>query len=389
MKSPASSARRRHGRRGLVGAVVSLAALAALAGWGMKHTSWFAPAVADALRSVFGADAVEDLERFVAGARDRTKRALPTGRDGSSGYAEFVASATPPAKTASSTPATETPFHPDDPGPMDPRVAAPGDGVWRALVTPFLFTTLLHPDAKRPWSRLWVFALDLRRLELHVVAGTVEPKSQERAIERTEMGIIAVDEQRRLVAAFNGGFKAEHGRHGMRVDGVTLLPPRDSMCTIAGYPDGVVRIAPWTKLLEAEEPRWFRQTPPCMVENGELHRGLLVEKNRNWGATLEGEVVIPRSAVGLGGDGTTLYFALSHDATPRILADGMRHVGAVDVAQLDVNWPYPRFVLFPENAQGVAEATSVVEGIPVHVDDYVRKPSKRDFFYVTARSAPN
>ena len=31
-------------------------------------------------------------------------------------------------------------------------------------------------------------------------------------------------EQRNLIAVFNGGFKAIHGRFGMMVSGVTLLP---------------------------------------------------------------------------------------------------------------------------------------------------------------------
>jgi hypothetical protein len=229
--------------------------------------------------------------------------------------------------------------------------------------------------------------MDLRQLELHIAPGTVEPRSGTPDASGLRSGLIAKEQQADLVAAFNGGFKAEHGRHGMRTAGVTLLPPRDAMCTVAGYADDSVRIGTWSRLSGVQgEMRWFRQTPPCMVEEGVLHRGLLVEKNRNWGATLEGEVVIPRSAIGLGADGTTLYFGLSHDATPRILADGMRHAGAVDVAQLDVNWPYPRFLLFPRNPQGQPNAFSVVEDIPFHPGDYVRKPSKRDFFYLTERA---
>jgi hypothetical protein len=123
-----------------------------------------------------------------------------------------------------------------------------------------------------------------------------------------------------------------------------------------------------------------------MIESGALHRGLTVEKNRNWGATLEGEVVIPRSAAGLDDEGTTLYFSLSHDATPRVIAEGMRHAGATTVAQLDVNWPYPRLLVFQRDASGKLVAASPVKDVPFDPEDYLRKPSKRDFFYVTRRS---
>jgi hypothetical protein len=244
----------------------------------------------------------------------------------------------------------------------------------------------LHPDPIRPWSRLWLFALDLEQLELHVVAGTVEPKTTRPEALALRTGLIPESDRARSVVAFNGGFKAEHGKHGMRTGGVTLLPPRNDVCTIAGFADGTLRIGTWSVLTElAEAPVWFRQTPPCMVEAGRLHRGLSVEKNRNWGATLEGEVVIPRSAVGLSENGKILYFGLSHDATPRIMADGMRHAGATTVAQLDVNWPYPRLLVIGRDDSGDLVVSSPVKDVPFDPADYVRKPSKRDFFYVTEK----
>lgn len=362
-----------------------------VARWAVHNTTWFAPAVADGLRFVIGADAVESIERLVAGTRDRAKRALPQERDTSTGYVELDATptTTPAAEVRPNPPATPPRFHPKDVGPMDLRVAAPEDGLWRELLAPAVFTTLLHPDPTRSWSRLWVFAMDLQQLELHPMAGTVEPKVARLDAAGVRTGLIPEVDQGRTLLAFNGGFKAEHGRHGMRTGGVTLLPPRDHLCTLAGYSIGRLRIGTWSALSQLpEQPSWFRQTPPCMVEAGLLHRGLLVEKNRDWGATLEGEVVIPRSAVGLDAEGRTLYFSLSHDATPRIMADGMRHIGATHVAQLDVNWPYPRLLVFRRVGSENPFAASPIEHIPFDPADYLRKASKRDFFYVTWRSDP-
>ncbi len=46
----------------------------------------------------------------------------------------------------------------------------------------------------------------------------------------------------------------------------------------------------------------YRQTPPCLVEKGELHSALY-DSNRDWGATVSGETVIRRSALGVDATG--------------------------------------------------------------------------------------
>lgn len=368
-----------------------------LLGWGVKHTTWLGPKIADGMRSVLGTDEVERIERFVATARDRTKSIFARHRKPRS-FTEMESEPAAPAETRprvaeqTSKPVPLSPFLPRDVGPMYPAVAAPGDGVWQPLHTaqatgdaPLIFATMLHPDRKRSWSELFVFAMDLRRLRLHVVAGTEEPLgSTPEAANYARSGLIAPDDLSHIVVAMNGGFKAEHGHHGMRVDGVTLLPPRDHLCTIAAYNNGSIRIGTWRSLAEtAADMVWWRQAAPCMYEAGKLHPGLLVERNRNWGAALEGEVAIPRSAIGVDTERTTLYFSLSNDTTPRVIADGMRYAGATDVAQLDVNWPYPRFVVFRPDKSGKLNAAGVVKGVLFEPDDYIRKPARRDFFYVT------
>jgi hypothetical protein len=69
-------------------------------------------------------------------------------------------------------------------GPLYSSVAAEGDGFWQAVPDPrrpaeppVLWRTLIHPDKKRPWSELFVVAVDFRRVKLNVVPGTREPKT--------------------------------------------------------------------------------------------------------------------------------------------------------------------------------------------------------------------
>jgi hypothetical protein len=110
---------------------------------------------------------------------------------------------------------------------------------------------------------------------------------------------------------------------------------------------------------------------------------------KKWGATLDGETVIRRSAIGINASGTTLYVGISNHTTATAIADGMHHAGAAAVAQLDVNFSYPKFVLFESAGGPVRNAVALAEGFEFSRDEYIRKRSPRDFFYVTPRSLRN
>jgi hypothetical protein len=131
--------------------------------------------------------------------------------------------------------------------------------------------------------------------------------------------------------------------------------------------------------------QWFRQTPACMYENNTMHVGLRQPETRLWGATLDGDTVIRRSAIGLDESRRVLFVGISNNTTARALAEGMHHVGAVDVAQLDVNWSYPKFLLYRENEKGELVAQAPVDGFEFHPGEYVSKSAFRDFFYLTRK----
>src|SRR6185312_6070794 len=147
--------------------------------------------------------------------------------------------------------------------------------------------------ARRSYSAVAVVAIDLDRLGLSLVAGTVEPQSA--SVPKAERpGLVPPEHFGDLVAAFNGGFKAEHGHYGMMLDGRTYLPPRKTSCTVALYRDGSLRVRTFSAL-EATVPDMvgYRQTPPCLVEQGEIHGTLQVaEDSHGWGAAIGGETII-------------------------------------------------------------------------------------------------
>jgi hypothetical protein len=350
--------------------------------------------IADTLRATVGSENVTHLEELVANVEDRTR--LLVGNGSVRGLADAIpeeAAALPgqPLPAVSSTGATA--FHPRDVKPMFANVASPDDGRWQAVAVagasaPVIYRTILHPDAQRSYAELFVFALDLKSVQVHAAAGSVEPKSV--ALKNgvvKDAGLVRDEHAAQVVAAFNGGFKAEHGQYGMMVDGVELLAPKSTSCTVAGGGSDSLRIGTWANLESAKGSfGWWRQTPPCMVENGELHAGLRSDKSTSWGATIEGSTVIRRSAIGVDASGSTLFVAISNATTARALATGMQHAGAHQVAQLDINYSYPKFLLYrADGASNERSAMTAVKGFLYDKDDYVRRASTRDFFYVTLR----
>ena len=376
-------------RRALVAGCICLASTAGL--WIAIHeVPGFGPALADGVRSVVGPGPVAWAEDVAYGVADWMN--LHTHADDAP---KTFWDPPPPGKEA---PIVALPGQPDPmqnaPAPFTPphaNVAAEGDGKWIPMRAPWdtgpiaMWKTLVHPDPKRPFAAVAVVAVNTADLELSLVPGTEEPKSLH--VPRAERpGLIPADKQDSLVAAFNGGFRAEHGNYGMRIGERVFIPPRGIACDVGLNPDGTVVIGTHDSLGAVEAGfAWYRQTPPCLAEGGAPNPGLLHEFNRNWGATVGGDTIIRRSAIGLSKDKKHLFYALGDAVTAQSIGRAMLTVGAHDAAQLDVNHSYPRFLLF-EKAEGGSVATApIIPELKYNPSDYVRTPSSRDFFFLTRK----
>ncbi len=136
------------------------------------------------------------------------------------------------------------------PPPLEPWVipALPSEGQWNlqdkdpfvrkneGLPAAFL-TTYIRSDRTRKATRVYIALWDPRQVELHMMAGTVEPKG---ATGEAGPGIIprTPEVMKRVVAASNAGFQALHGEFGMMADGVVYLPPKPYAATVAVLRDG-------------------------------------------------------------------------------------------------------------------------------------------------------
>lgn len=377
----------------------------------VRYAPWGGPLIADGLRAVIGERAVAWLEERYAGLEDlwmlSTHRHAAPRRlgDASPDLAPLALTGTDEAPvelvpTATFAPAMVTQLPrldavvPRRARPPFPEVAASDDGVWYPVrdpaqrsARPFAYRTLIHPDPDRSFAEVFVVAMPVREIALHLVPGTLEPEtSNPEAVRLQRSGLIDAADEALLLAAFNGGFKSVHGHHGVSIGGVELSPLQPGLCTISGGGSSAVRIASWKRSDVADATSWYRQSAACMLENGVLHAGLVNPESRKWGTALEGDTVIRRSAIGLDRSGELLYVAVSNSTTARALALGMQAAGAWNVAQLDINWSYPRFLIFPRAPAGARYATTLFSGFLFEREEMLRVPSPRDFFYVTRRA---
>ncbi len=343
--------------------------------------------VVDDVRGIIGPEPIAFAENVFYGVTDTVQQKTATGN--TPGFWSPPATPAQP-QVAPKLSAPQNLFLPRPVTPLDPNLAAPGEGLWTPIpnafdssAAPLMYKTFLHPDAARPYAQVAIVALDATRLRLHAVAGTQEPVSSARV---PRPGLIPSSDVASLVAAFNGGFRAIHGHHGMMVDGQTILPPQPNADTIALYRDGSVRIAPWSAISNTLPlMQSFRQTPAFLAYQNQINLSLASNHPIAWGASVSGKTAIWRSALGVSADGRTLFYAAGESLTAQRLADALVAAGASDVAELDVNLSYQRFLMYAPARGDFAEQV-LLDKMIYQPRMYVAYPSARDFFYVTLES---
>ena len=74
--------------------------------------------------------------------------------------------------------------------------------------------------------------------------------------------------------------------------------------------------------------------------------------------------------------------------TANAMADAMVHAGAQQVAQLDVNFSFPKFFTYDwaNAAKDQLKAIPLTDNFEFTEDEYVGRRAQRDFFYLTRRA---
>ena len=380
----------------IVGALLAILMLGGLAsGLWMYSSPAAAPELVDVARAIFGPGAVAQVESWAFQAQDGLRQAHYRAT-GNSSHTQWAAppaaplgarpTAAAPASSPSSTAAPTPPASSDSQSdPASASALAWSPFVYSADGQPVLERALISPDPTRPYVETALVRIDMRSTQIHLVAGTQEPIS---SVRTPRPGVIPVTDQRtgRLLAAFNGGFKAANGDFGIFANGVTLLPPIDGLATLAIYRDGHVRIGVWgSDMTSTPDMLAYRQNCPLLLDGGSLTAQADSDDPALWGRTVKNKIATWRSGLGLSIDGRYLIYAAGDGLTVPSLAQALAMGGADRGMQFDINSWWIRFVTYaPSSASHRLVAQKLLADMVGDARQFL-VPDTRDFFYLTAR----
>ncbi|GEM_PF-1519277 len=313
-----------------------------------------------------------------APAVEATATDAPTATDVPTSTPTVVLAATTTAIPPTQPPPSPTATHTASPSPTPAGIRL-AEGVRR--LTP------LRPDPQRPYAETEVIELDPSLLQIKMIPGTVEPQPTT-GLRGT--GVIPREDWGSLVAAFNGGFAAMHGKFGMMVDRKVYLPARDGIATLAVYEDGSIRMGTWgTDLKLTPDMVSYRQNCPPLIENGVITAE--TGKLTLWGLSVANEVYLYRSGLGIRRDGKLIY-VVGKPLSAYTLARALQEAGAVYAMQLDVDEFHVVFITY-DVKPGKAGDPPTVEGKKLRgdmrgFDGLFLRPFQLDFFYLTRRPQP-
>ena len=260
----------------------------------------------------------------------------------------------------------------------------PGEGVWhrtgpRVDGAPPVLVTSYRPSPEYPAIVAYVLWIDHTRTDLAYYPGRYEPPD---AVDRGPM-MVPVDQRKRLLATFNGGFTHVDTDNGSAVNGHTNEPLIDGNATLVGYRNGRVNNLKWTGGPDAPaNVAWARQSLTPIVWNREVNPELNTDPNSvQWGYTLGGVTFTPRTAVGVDAHGNVM-FVVASEATVVSLAQILQHIGAVRGMEYDINPEWHTMITY-SHTDGLG--ASMVEPQPQESPDRYLTPDDRDFMAVFTR----
>ena len=272
----------------------------------------------------------------------------------------------------------------------------PGEGQWVVPDVPWIpknsdvpsafYETFVRPDEERPYSKVILVAMDMRQLDLDMEAGVEDP---EPLTGPPGAGRIPRDPHvyKRVVAAFNGAFKTEHGHYGMMVHKRVLLPPVPGAATVVTLEGGGVGFGTWgpghkvggIAGVSDDAIESFRQNLDPLLDHGEINPA-----GRNmWGFTLPGKgAQTERTGLCVTTSGHVVY-AWGDDLSGTTLARALKMASCDYALHLDMN-PYHTGFLFTaleDLSSRKYRSQLLSSGMSIPVDRYIQYAPK-DFFYV-------
>lgn len=219
-----------------------------------------------------------------------------------------------------------------------------GEGEWRSLAkvrkTPVIYGTSIRP--------LWCYG------SVVATAATYDPYLFKAGLYNgTEVpggkgwkngSRVTGAPLKKLVAAFNGGFRFEHEPGGYKTEGRTVRKLRKGYATFAIRADGFSTVGVFGEDI-LDDGTWvsLRQNLPPLVHNGESSYARYPKVD--WGNDFDNKVYNFRSAVCVRTDGLMMFAAVGK-VNIGMLADSLVAMGCKNAMELDINGTWPLFATY-------------------------------------------
>lgn len=241
--------------------------------------------------------------------------------------------------------------------PLLVRPALLGEGQWQPtgpLVdgVPPMYVAQFRADdiyTSQITTAVWI---DPKLLRLELVPGSTEPGGT-----WAHPPYVTPAELPYLVAAFNGGFRFQDARGGIYLEGKVGVPLVPGAASLVVYKDGRADIGSWdAEVSMSPDVASVLQNVVLLVDHGQLAPSATYTDNAIWGYTLGGGYVVPRSGIGVTGDGALVYVA-GPALTAKSLAESLQRAGAVRAMTLDINPEWVTFNFYSHAAGHPAQVT--------------------------------
>ena len=279
------------------------------------------------------------------------------------------------------------------------KTPEPGEGEWvapklpwarklpdAAAAPPAFVRAFVRPDEERPYAKVLLVAMDMRQLDLGMEAGVEDPKPMAGP---HGAGRLPRDPavSTRVVAAWNGAFKTEHGNYGMMVNRRVLLPPQPGAATVVVLKDTRVGLGSWgsaqavtgIKSVADADIVSFRQNLDPLIDKGEINP----TRRALWGYTLPGSgMQTERSGMCVTARGHLVY-AWGDDVSATTLAKAMKMADCVYGMHLDMNPHHTGFIFASiQDLKARSYKSELLSPqMEISPDRYIEYAAK-DFFYV-------
>lgn len=278
-----------------------------------------------------------------------------------------------------------------------------GEGEWTVPTQPWIkhlptpvggeappsmfYRSFVRPDEDRPYAKVVLIAMDMRQLDLEMEAGNEDPKP---LTGPPGAGRIPREPAvyTKIAAAFNGGFKTEHGSYGMMLKKRVLLPPQPGIATVIITKDGRYGLGSWgsnkdvggIQDVEPADIVSFRQNLDPLVDNDKVNPS----GRAQWGYTLPGTTMqTERSGLCVTNAGHLIY-AWGDDVSATTLGKAMKMASCIYGMHLDMNPHHTGFIFTNiTELKGRSYKSELLDKqMEIDTARYIEYAPK-DFFYMT------